>query len=370
VLFLSGTTESTTGIASGTGFDQTFNGIEDAFVQRWEDKDGDGVITQTWGTYMGGSKDEHSRVSKLDRKGDLLLTGFTRSNDLPVTPLAYDPLFGENGDSNNVSDAYVFKVTKDGELVWCTYFGSGKDEGVNGLTVMRRQGKQYVAIAGLTRGNDETFPLVNSMIEELNGNNSNLYEDAYLAVFTDGSGPQQLVQSTLIGGSLDEGIQAGKSYHPSIALGPQNEIYMVFATESPDINSVVGSEFQNLTSPYNGGGDAFIAKLIDSTNLNQANCNFLKKDWAESDEIEEAKIYLYPVPATDHITISAYNPGDELDVEIVISNVIHQAVVAVPALMVPGSNAIPVSLQSLPPGFYTLHLHIGDRLVSRKFVIH
>jgi len=92
--FVSGSTSSTTGIAKGTGFQQTFEGVNDAFMCKWNDKNNTGTFKQIWGTYIGGTDNEHGRKSAIDSKGNLFLCGFTGSIDFPTTALAYDTTYG------------------------------------------------------------------------------------------------------------------------------------------------------------------------------------------------------------------------------------------------------------------------------------
>jgi hypothetical protein len=319
------------------------------------------------GTYIGGNSDEHSRATKVDRDGNVFLTGWTRSSDLPVTSFAYDKLFGADGSEGRVADDYIIKINKDGGNEWCTYFGSEKDERVNGLDIFKKQGVQYVVIAGLTRGDSSFFPLKNPLQVLLNGDGSNQYYDAFIAILDDApTSQQQLIQSTYIGGSKAEGIQIGKSYHPSVAVGSRKEIYLVMATQSGDINTVVGNEFKHLIHPYNGGSDAFIAKLVDSTNMNQTGCTFeaLEKN---SPSTNELNFDAYPNPVRDQTTISIFSyQEDKISLE--VYNSFQQLVLTQEILLDEGENLVSLKFENLSPGIYFILVKTADGVLTKKIV--
>jgi len=66
-------------------------------------------------------------------------------------------------------------------------------------------------------------------------------------------------------------------YRPSVAVGPHNVLYYAGTSQSSDINTVVGSEFQDLLSTYHTGGvDGFLAKFIDTADGSEYNCRLLR----------------------------------------------------------------------------------------------
>lgn len=80
----------------------------------------------TFATYHGGSDWEHTRDVVVDAEGFLYVAGGTASDDLPVTPGAFDTSFNTGGNQigqHGQSDVYVAKYTPDGQLVWGTYLG-------------------------------------------------------------------------------------------------------------------------------------------------------------------------------------------------------------------------------------------------------
>ena len=367
-VYASGTTGSSGQIASGTGFDQSYNGNEDAFLQKWEDTDGDGLFTKTWGTYIGGTGGEHGRFMQTDKTGNVYLTGFTQSTDMPVTSFAYDLVFGADGSPSTSADAYVIKINSSGGNVWCTYLGGKKDDTANGLTLFKKSGTSYVAISGLTKAASNFFPLVNPLQDKLNGNNNNQYYDAFVAVLTDvSSSQQQLAQCTYMGGSNAEGVQTGVSYHPSIAMGPNKEMYLVTASMSSDINTVVGSEFKHLIQPYIGGSDAFIAKLVDSTNSSQTGCTFLQRTGATT-AFDDNGLLLYPNPAQDIAVVELFSSVNEESVTLQLVNSLNQVVTTQHLNMPEGRNIVSLNLSGLPDGIYFLLIRQKEKTLVQKLV--
>ena len=367
-LYASGTTTSSSEIASGTGFDQTYTAPDDGFVQMWEDNDHDGTFTKTWGTYIGGSGDDHSRASKVDANGNVILTGFTRSTDLPVSSLAYDQVFEDGGIAGSTADAYVIKINKNGGKEWCTYFGTKKDEKVNGLEIFSKQGEQYVAIAGVTNADSSVFPLVNSLQAQLNGNGTNKYDDAYIAIFDDvTTTQQQLIQCTYIGGSKMEGIQTGKSYHPSLAMGANKELFMVLATESSDFDSIMATSFKHLVHPYSGGADAFIVKLVDSTVAKQTSCTFA--DFNRTIEnVEPAQVMsLFPNPFRDEISILISSRNDE-DGYVEVFDAIGKLIMRQRISLLVGQNQLSLNIAGLCSGNYFVRLITDRQNIVKKEV--
>ena len=72
-VYLAGETSSNNGIAF-QGYQNTFGGIFDAFLVKFN-----GVGVRQWGTYYGGSSDEHGTLCATDAGGNVYLSGQTSS---------------------------------------------------------------------------------------------------------------------------------------------------------------------------------------------------------------------------------------------------------------------------------------------------
>lgn len=177
-------------------FDQTFNGVYDAFVAKLN-QDGSDLI---YSTYLGGSDSDLSQHSiAVDPLGNVYVGGGTKSSDFPTTPGAFqsaDP--DPTGD-----DAYVAKLNQDGSaLVYSTYLGGPSSRGptifsnepVLGLDV-DENGRAYVT----GRTDSLAFPTTPGAFDtSFNGGAF----DAFVAQLErDGSA---LVASTYLGGAVTE----------------------------------------------------------------------------------------------------------------------------------------------------------------------
>lgn len=99
------------------------------------------LSTLVWSTYFGGSDNDAGYSMFLASDKSVYFCGGTGSNDLPVTPNAYQPTHADNASN---TDGFVAHLSANGNLLLhCTYLGkSGYDQ------------------AYLTKGDDEDFPHV------------------------------------------------------------------------------------------------------------------------------------------------------------------------------------------------------------------
>jgi hypothetical protein len=118
-VYLTGFTQSTSGIATAGSFKNTIGGITDGFLAKFSNS---GVIS--WATYYGGALNTDV-VTDLcfARNGSLYIAGITSSTDGIATPDAINPYI------NGLNDSYIARFEPDGNRVWGSYFGgnSGLD---------------------------------------------------------------------------------------------------------------------------------------------------------------------------------------------------------------------------------------------------
>lgn len=86
---------------TGGAYDEEYNGETDLFVTRLS-QNGDELI---YSTFVGGSDEEQPKDIVYLKNNYVAVTGYTRSDDFPVTENAYDQEFNEGG-----VDAFVIKV--------------------------------------------------------------------------------------------------------------------------------------------------------------------------------------------------------------------------------------------------------------------
>ena len=113
---LTGTTYSPDFPVTPGAFDPSYSDYRDVFVAKLSST-GSELL---WCTFMGGSLNDYGFALALDASGNPVLTGYTRSNNFPSTPGAFDPTF--NGTSND--NAFVAKLSSSGDaLLWSTFLG-------------------------------------------------------------------------------------------------------------------------------------------------------------------------------------------------------------------------------------------------------
>src|SRR5688572_8807966 len=253
----------------------------------------------------------------VDRAGDAYIVGSIAGEGLPVTAGAlqsrynagacgpvFPPLDGPAA-SSPCPDAFVFKMTRRGELAYATYFGgTGWDEGTT--IAVERTGA--AVIAGLTRSTD--LPLARAIQPQCNPGFAPLpCGDAFVAKL-DPSGTS-LVFATYLGGVDTElvngiaidasgsayvggvitgsGLRVHRAIQPSsgggrsdgfaVAFGPAGDLLWSTYVGGPEEERVVGLGVSSgmvflggeTTSPgwavggggYHGARDLFSAGLLD-----------------------------------------------------------------------------------------------------------
>lgn len=182
-----------------------------------------GYIAGTWWTNIA-----------VDSSGSAYVTGSANS-DLPV-------LVGPDLTFNGGDDAFVAKVDPSGAaLLYCGYIGGSNNDAGSDIAV-DNSGNAYVV--GGTASTEATFPVVNGPDLTHNGGN-----DGFIAK-VDPSGTA-LIDCGYIGGSGSDGCGG-------IAVDDQGNAYVCGGTSSSEATfPIIGGP--DLT--YNGGSDAFVAKL-------------------------------------------------------------------------------------------------------------
>ncbi|MCZ6611957.1 MAG: SBBP repeat-containing protein [Planctomycetota bacterium] len=272
----------------------------------------------SFSTYLGGSMWDHARDVCVDNRGNVYVVGGTASKDFPTTAGVYARKFTEGGNAlggHGNCDAFVAKLSPTGKLVWSTYLGGPNYDRAYAVEV---DAKGYVYVAGrcgpgfpVTEGAFQTeykgsgggfYGTQNAFVAKLKPDGSGLvfssyvgqgwgcrdlvidsdgnvylpiinstnntppdwYEQAFANAFqktprggsevgvckitSDGS---RVLWATWLGGS---GSEKGEI---SLALDPQNHVYIAMNTSSSDIPTTLGAHDRS----HNGDWDAYVAKL-------------------------------------------------------------------------------------------------------------
>jgi hypothetical protein len=227
------------GVSSGDGFPTTTgafqesaNGEYDAFVLKLA-ADGSALI---WSTlYGGGAREWDVSGVALDALGRPVLTGSTRSEDLPTSAGALDSSLG------GPADAFVARFSADGTaLDYGTYLGGADWDGGEDVAVAP---SGAAIVVGETSSDD--FP---ATADSFQPSRMVPTQDAFVArLAPDGT---SLEFATYLGGG-------GQDVAYSVILDDLGEVIVSGRTGSPDFPTTPGTVFP---VPL-GGDDAFVSQL-------------------------------------------------------------------------------------------------------------
>jgi hypothetical protein len=111
--YITGSTNSTSGIATDSSHQTVLNGAFDIVLAKFS-----ATGKLAWGTYYGGYNDEEGYGITLDAFSNILITGATASSSEMATVDSYQDWF-----SGGVFDVIASKFSSEGKIQWGTYFG-------------------------------------------------------------------------------------------------------------------------------------------------------------------------------------------------------------------------------------------------------
>jgi GEVED domain/Beta-propeller repeat len=118
-VFLAGVTEGSTTLATAGSFDNTFNGVSDQFLVKFN-----ATGVRQWATYYGGVLEELEANVATDPTGNVYLVGQTLSVAGISTAGSAQAIYGGNLNP----DAYLAKFATTGVRQWATYCGGLETE--------------------------------------------------------------------------------------------------------------------------------------------------------------------------------------------------------------------------------------------------
>ena len=201
-----------------------------------------------WGSILGGPGTDGAYAIELDEQGFIYIGG-RAGEGFPTTNGVFQEEFkGGEDKAYGPQDGFIAKITPDGKsVVWTSFFGAWDTSRhiVRDLAV-NSKGEVYLAAStGTGRYSNEilngfkmgfqAMPLggQDCVIAKISANGSNV------------------LWATYVGG---KGTDWGE---PSIRLGPDESIYFLTVTDSPDMPVTQGA----YDSSYNGGIDFYLMKL-------------------------------------------------------------------------------------------------------------
>jgi uncharacterized protein (TIGR03437 family) len=158
--------------------------------------------TLTYASYLGGSNDDAARGMAVDASGNMYITGFTQSNNMPVTSGVFQTSYHGNVGVVLAGDVFVAKFTASGAFAYVTYVGGTQDD-VGSAIAVDGAGNAYVT--GYTDSAD--FPTIaGSFQTTFQGSGGSKWYGPVGDAFAFKLNPagSALVYSTYLGGSLDD----------------------------------------------------------------------------------------------------------------------------------------------------------------------
>jgi hypothetical protein len=125
-VYVTGRTSSTQFPTTAGAVQSSLAGPSDAFVAKL-DTTKSGASGLVWSTYLGGDKDDWGAAIAIGTTGSVAVTGFTASDNFPITSGAIQNKLA-GGD-----DAFVVQLTASGRLNFSTYLGGSDFEGGSGI---------------------------------------------------------------------------------------------------------------------------------------------------------------------------------------------------------------------------------------------
>ncbi|WEK17926.1 MAG: SBBP repeat-containing protein [Candidatus Pedobacter colombiensis] len=231
-IYLTGNTNSTSGIATPGAYQSTLAGGSDVFLAQFSTT---GALN--WSTYYGGAGDELPYSLSCDTSGNVYVSGSTLGSPAGIATAGsfqstYDAAI-------NGEDAFLAKFNPSGQLLWGTYYGNtGVDRVYSSAT--DKAGNIYLGGTSSSTTGISTTAVHQSAF-------AGGSEDAFIAKFNS-TGLRQW--GTYYGGNGSDGISALK-------LGADNALYFTGYTTSS--NGIANS---NAMQPSFGGiQDAFAGRI-------------------------------------------------------------------------------------------------------------
>lgn len=190
-------------------------------------------------TYLGGDGFENVRGMTLDSDGNIIVSGYTDSDDFPqVNNLC--------NKSTSTFDNYISKLSADGqELLFSSYYGGNREWGLTELSIDKSDNILFVG-----ETNSVSFPLVNAYQTEYSGGET----DGFVARI---NGMDYSIEfSTYFGGSSYDGVLG-------IVEDNNGNLVITGSTRSSNIHQL------NPYQSYQGLHEAFICKMNASGHVTE-----------------------------------------------------------------------------------------------------
>jgi len=163
-IFVTGSTQSTSGIATIGSYQTVLSGNQDAFIAKFNASG-----TRQWATYYGGLGVEQALGISTDINGNIIITGHTNSLNSIASTGAYQQTYG--GGSH---DVFIASFNSSGSRIWSSYYGGNGTDYGNGIATDANGKVYFTGITNSVAG----IATLNSYQDTFGGNN-----DAFIGKF-------------------------------------------------------------------------------------------------------------------------------------------------------------------------------------------
>lgn len=237
-LYMVGSTQSTTNIATTGSFKDTLDGTRDGYVAKFTE-----AGFRVWATYYGGKGEERLYSVFVNSQQELIIAGITDTSSNLATPTVM-PAVHQANHGGGSSDCILLKLSSgNGGRIWCTYFGGASSESYadDYQAHATCDDNDNIYLTGTTQS--DTGIATNNVAQTSRSGK----HDAFIAKFdTDGD----LTWGTYYGGSEED------IFKKSIIKGV-NDVYVVGEFESSGLASSTGVH----QSSRKGGKEALLARI-------------------------------------------------------------------------------------------------------------
>ncbi|TXT55892.1 MAG: exported protein of unknown function [Candidatus Thorarchaeota archaeon] len=234
------------------GIDNTYNGEGDAFIASFSP---DGA-TLRMATYVGGTSRDSGDAITIDSDRNVILGGYTMSDDLPVAG-------GYGSSYNGKKDCFILKMNGYYSKMFLSYIGGSDNDKIEDLTTYDGD----IFVCGHSVSHDfPTTPLIGEVYDGLT--------DCIIFQIS-GDGKSLLASGYLGGSDIDFAV--------SIVVDRAGTIYITGVTSSIDFDTVNAFDYSFNSLPEIGWGtDIFVSRFyntIDSDN------DFMADTWEEENNL-------------------------------------------------------------------------------------
>jgi hypothetical protein len=322
-IIITGMTNSNDLAISSNAIQTTNNGFFDIYIAKFSSNG-----NFLWSTYYGGSNYDDIYGVQSDSLNNLYFAGITLSNDFITTPNAFQT------SKNNGNDACIFKLSKNGDLIWSTYIGGDNDDAAYKIYIDK---------------NNNVTTLINTLSDTLSLHSDTVFtnyplslENVYI-ITIDSSGIP--LWSTYFGGDNND-----RAY--DLKILSDGNLYFFGSTESSNL-PFTSNAFQASKNLYS---DCYIGIIY--SNLYFTDTSYIASNFIKSNKLKN--FILYPNPAEMYICFNENLIDNELSIFNINGQLIKKEKISHPC----------IDLEKLNPGIYIVEIIGKENIKREKFIKH